>query len=102
MAEFFSECIKKIKTRLVVTKDIVSQVENSLKSTNITLFKSLLENTIDSHHVWEFYTETLQDTLQVFEYYYRCTSLKNAGIVHLRGNTPSLTDSGKLFPAKMI
>ena len=87
MAEFFSDCIKKIKSRLVVTSDLISKVETHIKNEDRGMYQKVIENSFNVNHCLELKAEDAAITFQVFKYYYNCTSVKNVGEARILGDS---------------
>ena len=85
MAEFFTECITKIRSRLVVTNDIISKIDTHFKTENRGMYQRVLDNTFDEHYTLDLRSEDLIDTLNVLKYYYGCTSISNVQEIYLTG-----------------
>jgi hypothetical protein len=95
MAEFFSDCIKKIKSRLVATIDSITKVENFLKNENRTMYHKVIENSFSEHHLLDLKAEEIDSVFEVLIYYYGCTSIKNVGEVKIRGDSGG--DNGRKY-----
>ncbi len=87
MAEFFSQCIKKIQVRLGTTVDTITKVESYLKTENRGTYQKVIDNSFTEHNCLEWKSEDSDAMFQVLYYYYGCTSILNIGEVKVNGDS---------------
>ena len=83
MAEFFSECVSKIKQYLGPTIKYISPVHVYLKSENTGVYKRILENNFDGETTVTLHTgkkfPPIKDIIPAFKFFYGCESVVNLG-----------------------
>jgi hypothetical protein len=87
MAEFFTECINKIISRLGPNMEIISKVDTYLKTDNKEMYQKIIGNSFDEHSSVDIHIEkdNIIALFSVLHFYYGCTSLVNLGEIHLSG-----------------
>jgi hypothetical protein len=109
MAEFFSECINKIKIFLGPSTKEVAPVHNYFKNANRGAYKRILENNFDSLAIVRLHTgknfPPMKNIMDTFKYFYGCGSLSNLGKIYIVESTvveEQLTDDGSQFFRKLL
>ena len=91
MAEFFSECLNKMKLRLGPTTPTVSKIDAYLRSENLTVYHHILENAFDESSSIDINVDKdldhFMDMFNVIKYYYGCSSLAYVGELHLHNSS---------------
>ena len=98
MAEFFSECLQKIKQHLGPTSKQVAPVHSYFKNT--AAYNHILENNFDSAATVKLYTgkdyPPIETIVQTWKYFYACDSIKDLGrLVIIEAEGAKMTDRGE-------
>jgi hypothetical protein len=107
MAEFFSECIRKIAIRLGPNSREVAPVERYLKTQNSRMYIKVLENSFGSTSSVQFkVTKSLpqiKSIMSTLKYFYGCSSFANLGELQIfDADSEKLKDAGLNFPGIFI